>query len=231
MTNYTQWKSLVDLHEYSAIPDSVMQDWTNDALENWLEEDIASSSIDDSNVWIGSESLLLSSSDSGQVYQTDETQIPGRLPVKGESFGVLTYLDGESGYLPVIGFGIDNIGEDQYRIEWGDRIDEVELSLFEGGSKTTLETAAYSGWRVGWYYTLTRWHDSDTSNTEDTIEVELYEMDSDDTITDLPTPVVTLDAVDDTHSEQTGFAQGANNASDSEDVWHDYPHIRGDADT
>ena len=27
MTNYTQWKSLVDLHEYSAIPDAVESQW------------------------------------------------------------------------------------------------------------------------------------------------------------------------------------------------------------
>ena len=30
MTNYTQWKSLVDLHEYSAIPDSAIHHWPMD---------------------------------------------------------------------------------------------------------------------------------------------------------------------------------------------------------
>ena len=50
MTNYTQWKSLVDLHEYSAIPDSgITRDYETDSLTGFDDGDLVEAIADQQN--------------------------------------------------------------------------------------------------------------------------------------------------------------------------------------
>ena len=63
MTNYTQWKSLVDLHEYSAIPDSAIIQWEFSGLE------ASDTTAPDS---IGDENLSLVDFDSDNIYSSDD---------------------------------------------------------------------------------------------------------------------------------------------------------------
>lgn len=229
------WGSQSYTISVSAVPESVTEDWErSDPLVDYT--DTASvkdeTTVVTSTVWEGLYGIEFTGTGAypDNIYVTDSTPLPGRLPTKGDAFGTLSYLDEASSESQVYFlFGVES-GDTHYAPRYGPRGDNLSMYKSVNGSLTQVMNTPFSNWRQGWYYMIIRWHDANTSEPDNTIELELYEMDpANDTISN---PGQMVASVSDTDSDVAGTGIGwSENHSSVQTHYADYYHIRGDADT
>ena len=152
MTNYTQWKSLVDLHEYSAIPDLGLDHFYFSkqltTIDPWRDEDgsedlspISTPSIVSDGI-NGNQSVLYDGVDDGH-----ESTNPGSLGTDGAYLNVGVFeLDAEASGNNTIWYngegGTDGIGFEA-RVDDGDYLINHTGNEFVRGGSTDSEPHVY----------------------------------------------------------------------------------------
>ena len=146
MTNYTQWKSLVDLHEYSAIPDSAIHQWRMaEGSGTTTDDEIADNDLDLLNgdggdFWItdsdleGGQGIELSGQDERLRGNTISHFEPGE---NAYSFGITVELDNTDHRGVILMHDLDGDADNVTAIEQ----DNGELRFrtgFEGDVGTSL---------------------------------------------------------------------------------------------
>ena len=138
MTEFTTWRSLVDGAEISAIPDGVVLRPESDDLDHF-SGDTGSWSINDEAPVFDDELSLKADEDDSSTLSMVSTSGLDNYPEIGKKHVFFVYY--ESNY-QMVSFGTDNAPNENDGYGYDLRDGELELTRWDDGSRTTLETGA-----------------------------------------------------------------------------------------
>ena len=146
MTNYTQWKSLVDLHEYSAIPDGTVLLPEEDDLNHFVG-DTELFSVDNGDKSREQE-FVLTSNDGPDIYSS--SGLPN-YPSVGDTHEIWFWA-AETDWGFDLGFAASDRVNDADAYQTRIRSDgSFELNRRDSGSKIDLDTTGFSISTQEWY--------------------------------------------------------------------------------
>jgi len=161
---------------FSAGPDFplVVDDFESGNLNDYTNT--SGFTISSSVVAEGSNSLELQNPDNIFDMYSDFGDGLNAYPQKGQKFSVLIYDSNTT--QPVVLFGVDGSAEDGYGFQHIPDSNFARLYRVDGGSRTDLLSANISLNKSEWYEYEIQWHDGSGSESDNTIEMSIFEIDA-----------------------------------------------------
>ena len=223
MTEFTTWRSLVDGEEISAIPDILVDNFEledSDPLGVWKDGETPNDRypqesgqsgtfefVTDANEAIEGERYLKNDTDSGYLISQEGDGL-NRYPEKGDVFeGYVNVVDAATFNHGQIVFGAEeSTDRNFYEVRVYPDDATFSVKVWVDGSDTALDSESVSLSFGEWYRIEVEWHDGSAGESDNEIVCRLYD--------DQDNEIASVQANDDTFSDESGFGFGHSGSSD-----------------
>jgi len=182
-------------------------------------------SVTSNTVIQGSNSLELNNPNSNFDMFSDPGDGLANYPQKGDKFSVLIYDEGDG--TPIFLFGWDGANQDGYFIFHSVTTEETGIIRVDSGSATQLFRQSASISANEWYEYEIQWHDGSGSLSDNTIQLTIFDIDSNLNRTG---QVLTTSVSDGTYATNKGIGFGDGNSAPTTTAFIDNYVILGEVD-